>query len=113
MLTRLARAKRATSAIERPSASQSRAWRRRKGRARRTRLKAFRSRCRSPGLKAERMPHVRPSPCGVQKFFQGYLVMAGRTHGQHAVPMTFGFKVAGWIDELNRHVTRLRELGLR
>jgi 3-carboxy-cis,cis-muconate cycloisomerase len=33
---------------------------------------------------------------------------AGRTHGQHAVPITFGFKPAGWIDELSRHVTRLR-----
>ena len=36
------------------------------------------------------------------------MVMAGRTHGQHAVPITFGFKVAVWIDELARHVTRLR-----
>lgn len=26
--------------------------------------------------------------------------MAGRTHGQHAVPITFGFKVATWIEEL-------------
>jgi 3-carboxy-cis,cis-muconate cycloisomerase len=34
-------------------------------------------------------------------------VMAGRTHGQHAVPMTFGFKVAVWIDEITRHVARL------
>src|SRR5216684_410074 len=33
--------------------------------------------------------------------------MAGRTHGQHAVPATFGFKVAVWIDELGRHVERL------
>lgn len=38
------------------------------------------------------------------------MVMAGRTHGQHAVPVTFGFKVATWIDELTRHVTRMREL---
>src|SRR6266516_963442 len=30
--------------------------------------------------------------------------MAGRTHGQHAVPATFGFKLAVWIDELSRHV---------
>jgi len=36
------------------------------------------------------------------------VVLAGRTHGQHAVPITFGFKVAVWIDELSRHVTRLR-----
>ena len=33
-------------------------------------------------------------------------VMAGRTHGQHALPITFGFKVAVWIDELQRHVER-------
>ncbi|MBV8523764.1 MAG: adenylosuccinate lyase family protein, partial [Acetobacteraceae bacterium] len=38
------------------------------------------------------------------------MVMAGRTHGQHAVPITFGLKVAGWIDEMGRHITRLREL---
>ena len=36
------------------------------------------------------------------------MLAAGRTHGQHAVPITFGFKPAGWIDELGRHVTRLR-----
>jgi adenylosuccinate lyase len=36
------------------------------------------------------------------------MLAAGRTHGQHAVPITFGIKPAGWIDELDRHVTRLR-----
>jgi 3-carboxy-cis,cis-muconate cycloisomerase len=36
--------------------------------------------------------------------------MAARTHGQHAVPATFGFKVAAWIDELARHVERLRQI---
>ena len=36
------------------------------------------------------------------------MVIAARTHGQHAVPATFGFKVAAWIDELLRHVERLR-----
>jgi len=35
--------------------------------------------------------------------------MAGRTHGQHAVPATFGYKVGVWIDELMRHADRLRE----
>jgi adenylosuccinate lyase len=35
------------------------------------------------------------------------MLAAGRTHGQHAVPITFGFKPAGWIDELGRHVARL------
>ena len=27
-------------------------------------------------------------------------IMAGRTHGQHALPITFGYKVAVWLDEL-------------
>ena len=35
--------------------------------------------------------------------------MVGRTHGQHALPMTFGFKVAGWIEELDRQRCRLNE----
>jgi 3-carboxy-cis,cis-muconate cycloisomerase len=35
------------------------------------------------------------------------MAMAGRTHGQHAVPITFGYKVAVWIDELIRHDERL------
>src|SRR5712691_8451232 len=34
------------------------------------------------------------------------VLLPGRTHGQHAVPATFGFKVAVWIDELCRHVER-------
>src|SRR5262249_10507873 len=34
-------------------------------------------------------------------------VMAGRTHGQQALPITFGFKVAVWVSELKRHRTRL------
>ena len=39
--------------------------------------------------------------------------MPGRTHGQHAVPGTFGYKVAVWIDELLRHVERLRQAAPR
>ncbi len=39
--------------------------------------------------------------------------IAGRTHGQHAVPATFGYKVAGWIDELIRHVERLHQAAPR
>lgn len=37
------------------------------------------------------------------------VVCAGRTHGQQAVPITFGLKVAAWVDELARHVERLHE----
>jgi adenylosuccinate lyase len=36
--------------------------------------------------------------------------MLGRTHGQAAVPITFGLKVAVWIDEMRRHLERLREM---
>ena len=39
--------------------------------------------------------------------------IAGRTHGQHAVPATFGYKPAVWIDETIRHVERLRQLAPR
>ena len=35
--------------------------------------------------------------------------MVGRTHGQPGAAITFGFKVAGWADELRRHQDRLRE----
>ncbi|WP_245852046.1 class-II fumarase/aspartase family protein [Isoptericola jiangsuensis] len=38
------------------------------------------------------------------------LPMAGRTHSQHAVPVTFGFKVAVWIDQLVAHTERLERL---
>ncbi|HEX3721990.1 MAG TPA: adenylosuccinate lyase [Nitrolancea sp.] len=34
-------------------------------------------------------------------------VMIGRTHGVHAEPVTFGFKLAVWYDELRRHRIRL------
>src|SRR5579885_478672 len=36
-----------------------------------------------------------------------YTLMAGRTHGIHAEPMTFGLKLALWVDELRRHQQRL------
>jgi adenylosuccinate lyase len=32
----------------------------------------------------------------------------GRTHGIHAEPITFGFKLAGWYAELRRDIDRLR-----
>ncbi len=40
-------------------------------------------------------------------------LMAGRTHGQHGLPITFGFKVGGWLAELRRHRERLEECGRR
>ena len=34
-------------------------------------------------------------------------VMIGRSHGIHAEPITFGFKLAGWLAEMLRHRDRL------
>lgn len=36
-------------------------------------------------------------------------LMVGRTHGQHALPLTLGFKFAVWMREVSRHIERLRE----
>jgi adenylosuccinate lyase len=38
-----------------------------------------------------------------------YTLMAGRSHGIHAEPMTFGLKLALWVDELRRQQKRLGE----
>ncbi len=40
-------------------------------------------------------------------------LMAGRTHGQQGLPITFGFKVAVWLTELRRHRRRVVEIGPR
>ncbi|BAA29946.1 adenylosuccinate lyase [Pyrococcus horikoshii] len=37
-------------------------------------------------------------------------VCIGRTHGQHAVPTTYGMKFALWLDEIQRHIERLYQL---
>ncbi|MEC9090518.1 MAG: adenylosuccinate lyase, partial [Candidatus Thermoplasmatota archaeon] len=37
-------------------------------------------------------------------------VMLGRTHGQAAVPITFGLKIAVFLDEFRRHLVRLLEI---
>lgn len=39
-----------------------------------------------------------------------YTVCIGRTHGQHAVPTTYGMKFAIWLDEVQRHLDRISEL---
>lgn len=39
-----------------------------------------------------------------------HTVMVGRSHGIHAEPMTFGFKLAGWLAEVMRHRDRLLRL---
>jgi 3-carboxy-cis,cis-muconate cycloisomerase len=36
--------------------------------------------------------------------------MAGRTHLQHALPVTFGYKCAVWLSGIQRHIERLQQL---
>jgi len=36
-------------------------------------------------------------------------IMIGRTHGQHALPITFGLKMTVWMREISRHIQRLKE----
>jgi adenylosuccinate lyase len=40
-------------------------------------------------------------------------IQAGRTHGQQALPITFGFKVAVWAAEVRRHLERIDQMSLR
>jgi adenylosuccinate lyase len=44
-----------------------------------------------------------------QAFLHKSTVMIGRTHGQHALPITLGFKFAVWGYEVNRHLERIDE----
>lgn len=45
---------------------------------------------------------------GLSKKYRDTL-MIGRTHAQHALPMTLGLKFAVWLREVARHIERLRE----
>ncbi len=36
-----------------------------------------------------------------------YTLMIGRTHGVHAEPITFGLKIARWVEEMKRNAQRL------
>ena len=40
-------------------------------------------------------------------------VMIGRTHGQHALPMTLGLKFAVWLQEVGRHIERVDQCSRR
>lgn len=37
-------------------------------------------------------------------------LMVARSHGNHALPFTFGLKVAGWLDEMDRNLERWRAI---
>ncbi len=36
-------------------------------------------------------------------------IMVGRTHGQHALPITLGLKFSVWLREISRYIDRIRE----
>ena len=38
-----------------------------------------------------------------------YTIEIGRSHGMHAEPLTFGFKMAVWLEEIRRHQKRLQD----
>ena len=42
----------------------------------------------------------------LSKRYRGTMII-GRTHGQHALPMTVGLKFAVWLREVGRHIERL------
>lgn len=52
---------------------------------------------------AETLRHARPLLATYRD-----TVMVGRTHGGHALPITFGMKAAIWLDELGRQLERWR-----
>jgi adenylosuccinate lyase len=39
-----------------------------------------------------------------------HLVCIGRTHGQHAIPTTYGMRFGIWVYELDRHLDRINEI---
>lgn len=40
-------------------------------------------------------------------------IMVGRTHGQHALPITFGFKCAVWLSDIHEHEKRIQDIRKR
>ena len=62
---------------------------------------------RAADLIAEALSRVREATAALADRHR-HTVMAGRTHGMHAEPITFGIKVALWHTELDRAMARLR-----
>ncbi|NLJ80957.1 MAG: adenylosuccinate lyase [Firmicutes bacterium] len=61
------------------------------------------------GLIKDELAQLKDSLAKQVRRYSG-LPMAGRTHSQHAVPITLGYKLAVWLDELSRHQDRLEDL---
>lgn len=56
-----------------------------------------------------RLADLTEALCQIAEKHRG-TVMVGRTHGQHATPVTFGFKIAVFAAETARNLERLNEL---
>jgi len=61
---------------------------------------------------ADQLVRIATVLCGLARRYRD-TPMCGRTHGQPGLPITFGFKAAGWLDEIQRHRQRLDEVGTR
>jgi len=57
---------------------------------------------------SQKMDKLEESLLDLSKKYRETL-MIGRTHGQHALPMTLGLKFAVWLREIGRHIQRIGE----
>ena len=62
---------------------------------------------RCPWLSSGAISMRSPPPLPVLLRQHADLPMAGRTHLQHALPITFGYKAATWLSAIDRHRERL------
>jgi len=58
------------------------------------------------GIIADRLDKLEDVLINLSKRYRD-TVMIGRTHAQHALPMTLGLKFAVWLREVSRHIERL------
>jgi adenylosuccinate lyase len=57
---------------------------------------------------AKKLDRLEEVLLGLSRRYRDSLVI-GRTHGQHALPMTLGLKFAVWLRETSRHIERLAQ----
>ena len=60
----------------------------------------------------ERLDELETVLIGLSKRYRD-TIMIGRTHGQHALPMTLGLKFAVWLQEVGRHIERINQCSSR
>jgi adenylosuccinate lyase len=57
---------------------------------------------------AAKLDNLEETLIGLSKKYRDTMAI-GRTHGQHALPMTLGLKFAVWLREVARHIERLNQ----